>query len=260
MKVKRIIFCFNLFVHRLCSTQAQQRLNNAYLTRSSLFGLVHPVEDSVARVELDGGEDGLPSRGGRCGNGNGSGGNGGVGGRSDGTNEVGSSVGNRGNLGGPPGAADHTVAEVVGNVGHAVVARLVHVGVAAGDAVAVGSAALLGGVVDVLVAVRSVAGLVLGPVLAAGHLGGNGSDCNRGNRGSHSSHSKRGSSVVSCRGKTKGRVGSVGSRGVAKAGVGDGDRILGGGGGQGGGEQGLISELISFVFTIDIQRISTKSI
>ena len=104
-----------------------------------MFGLVHPVEDSVARVELDGGEDSLPSRGGRCGNGNGSGsgGDGGVGGRSDGTNEVGSGVGNRGNLGGPPGAADHTVAEVVGNVGHAVVAGLVHVGVAAGDAVAV---------------------------------------------------------------------------------------------------------------------------
>ena len=53
--------------------------------------------------------------------------------------------------------------------------------------------------------------------------------------------------MVSCRGDTKGRVGSVGSRGVAKAGVADGDRVLGGGGGQGGGEQGLISESISFV-------------
>ena len=48
-------------------------------------------------------------------------------------------------------------------------------------------------------------------------------------------------------GNTKGRVGSVSSRGVAKAGVADGDRVLCGGGGQGGGEQGLISESISFV-------------
>ena len=42
-------------------------------------------------------------------------------------------------------------------------------------------------------------------------------------------------------------VGSVSSRGVAKAGVAEGDRVLCGGGGQGGGEQGLISESISFV-------------
>merc|ERR1719222_1731594 len=113
----------------------------------------------MAGVQLDGGEDGGGSN------------VGGVGSRGDGTNELvsKSSVGNRGNLCRPPGASDHTVAEVVGHVGDAVVAGLIHVGVAAGDTVAVGTSALLGGVVDVLVTVGSVARLVLGPVLAAGH-------------------------------------------------------------------------------------------
>merc|ERR1712158_135935 len=178
----------------------------------------------MAGVQLDGGEDGLTSRGSGRGS-NGSGSNvGGVGSRGDGTDDVVSSVGNLGNLGRPPGASDHTVAEIVSNVGHAVVAGLVNVGVAAGDAVAVGSSALLGGVVDVLVTVGSVARLVLGPVLAAGHLGSNGSNrCNRSNSShSRSSSNSNGSSsvvgssntVVGCGSDTVGTVGSVGS--VAK--------------------------------------------
>merc|ERR1712158_154970 len=172
----------------------------------------------MAGVQLDGGEDGLTSRGSSRGS-NGSGSNvGGVGSRGDGTDDVVSSIGNRGNLGRPPGASDHTVAEIVSNVGHAVVAGLVNVGVAAGDAVAVGSSALLGGVVDVLVTVGSVARLVLGPVLAAGHLGSNGSNrCNRSNSShSRSSSNSNGSgSVVGSGSNTVGAVSSVGS--VAKA-------------------------------------------
>ena len=216
----------------------------------------------MARVELDGGEDGLTSRGSGSGS-NGSRGNSGVGSGSDGTNKVvTSSVGNRGDLGGPPGAADHTVTEVVGNVGHAVVAGLVNVGVAAGDTVAVGGSALLGRVVDVLVAVGGVAGLVLGPVLAAGHLGGNGSNgCNGSNSGhSRSSSNGNGSSSMVSSGSngTVGTVGTgVGSWCVAKASVAD--WVLGRGGGQGGGEQDLwsvnwlgllVKQSNSFVYTI----------
>ena len=196
----------------------------------------------MAGVELDGGEDGLTSRGSRGGS-NGSRGNGGVGSRGDGSNEVVSGVGNRGDLGGPPGASDHAVTEVVGNIGHAVVAGLINVGVAAGDTVAVGGSALLGGVVDVLVTVGSVARLVLGPVLAAGHLGSNGSDrCNRGNSGDSrsSSNGDGSSSVVGCRSNTVGAVASsVGTWSVAKASVADRDWVLGRGGCQGGGEQSL---------------------
>merc|ERR1712158_147665 len=176
----------------------------------------------MAGVQLDGGEDGLTSRGSGRGS-NGSGSNvGGIGSRGDGTDDVVSSVGN---LGRPPGASDHTVAEIVSNVGHAVVAGLVNVGVAAGDAVAVGSSALLGGVVDVLVTVGSVARLVLGPVLAAGHLGSNGSNrCNRSNSShSRSSSNSNGSgsvvgsshTVVGSGSNTVGAVSSEGS--VAKA-------------------------------------------
>merc|ERR1719239_576373 len=98
-------------------------------------------------------------------------------------------------------------------------AGLINVGVAAGDTVAVGGSALLGGVVDVLVAVGGVAGLVLGPVLAAGHLRGNWSNSNRGSN-------------------TVGAVASsVGTWSVAKASVADRDWVLGRGGCQGGGEQ-----------------------
>ena len=196
----------------------------------------------MAGVELDGGEDGLTSRGSRGGS-NGSRGNGSVGSRGDGSNEVVSGVGNRGDLGGPPGASDHAVTEVVGNVGHAVVAGLINVGVAAGDTVAVGSSALLGRVVDVLVAVGGVAGLVLGPVLAAGHLRSNGSNCCNGSNSGHSRSSSNGngsSSVVSCRSNTVGAVASsVGTWSVAKASVADRDWVLGRGGCQGGGEQSL---------------------
>merc|ERR1719221_2148668 len=153
----------------------------------------------MTRVQLDGGQDGVTG-GGSGGGSDGSGGDGGVGGGSDGSDEVVAGVGNGGDLGGPPGAADHTVTKVVGDVGDAVVPGLVDVGVAAGDAVAVGSAALLGGVVDVLVTVGGVAGLVLGSVLAAGHLGGDGGD------GSDRSNGRRRSSVVG--GRSKCMVGS----------------------------------------------------
>ena len=200
----------------------------------------------MAGVELDGGEDGLTSRGSRGGS-NGSRGNGSVGSRGDGSNEVVSGIGNGGDLGGPPGASDHAVTEVVGNIGHAVVAGLINVGVAAGDTVAVGGSALLGGVVDVLVAVGGVAGLVLGPVLAAGHLRGNGSNSNRGSNSSRShsngrssSNGNGSSSVVGCRSNTVGAVASsVGTWSVAKASVADRDWVLGRGGCQGGGEQSL---------------------
>ena len=200
-----------------------------------LVHLVHPVEDGMAGVQLDGGEDGLTSRGGGRG-GNGGGSNvGGIGSRCDG-------VGNRGNLGRPPGASDHTVTEVVGDVGHAVVAGLVHVGVAAGDTVAVGGSALLGGVVDVLVTVSSVARLVLGPVLAAGHLGSNGSNSGHSRSSSNGDGSgglvSSSDAVVGGGSNTVGAVGSLGS--VTKASsVGNG--VLGGGGCQGGGEQNLRS-------------------
>merc|ERR550517_2035115 len=175
----------------------------------------------------------------------GSRGDGSVGSRGDGSNKVVSGVGNGGDLGGPPGTSDHTVTEVVRNVGDAVVAGLINIGVAAGDTVAVGSSALLGGVVDVLVAVGGVAGLVLGPELAAGHLGGNGSNSNRGSNSSRSHSNGRSSSnghgsssVVSCRSDTVGAVASsVGTWSVAKASVADRDWVLGRGGCQGGGEQ-----------------------
>ena len=211
-----------------------------------LVHLVHPVEDGMAGVQLDGGEDGVTSRGGGRGS-NSSGSNmGGVGSRGDGTDGV-SSVGSRGKLGRPPGTSDHTVAEVVGNVGHAVVAGLVNVGVAAGDTVAVGSSALLGSVVDVLVAVGGVAGLVLGPVLAAGHLRGNGSNSNRGSNSRSSSNGNGSSSVVDCRSNTVGAVASsVGTWSVAKASVADRDWVLGRGGCQGGGEQSLKSVNVYF--------------
>ena len=196
----------------------------------------------MAGVELDGGKDGLTSRGSRGGS-NGSRGNGGVGSRGDGSNQVVSGVGNRGDLGRPPGASDHAVTEVVGNVGDAVVAGLVNVGVAAGDTVAVGGSALLGGVVDVLVTVGGVAGLVLGSVLAAGHLGSNGSNSNSSRSDSNSRSSSNGngsSSVVSCRGNAVGAVASsVATVSVAKASVANGDWVLGRGGCQGGGEQSL---------------------
>merc|ERR1712018_518655 len=135
-----------------------------------------------------------------------------------------SSVGNGSDLGRPPGASDNAVPEVIGNIGDAVVASFVDVGVAAGDAVAVGSSALLGGVVDVLVTVGSVASLVLGSVLAAGHLGSNGSNSCNGSNGSDSrSGSSKGSSsmvsssntVIGSRSNTIGAVGCV--RSVAKA-------------------------------------------
>merc|ERR1711931_396758 len=144
-----------------------------------------------------------------------------------------SSVSNGSDLGGPPGAADHAVPKVVGNIGDAVVAGLVNVGVAAGDAVAVGSSALLGRVVDVLVTVGRVAGLVFGSVLAAGHLRSNGSDSRSGSSNGNGSSSLVGgsNSVV---GSGSNTVGSVGC--VAKAGT-VGKWVLGRGSGQGGGEQ-----------------------
>jgi len=209
-----------------------------------LFGLVHPVEHGVPGVQLDGGEDSITSRGGGCGSDSG-GSNVGIGGRSDGKVMWKSSVGNGSDLGRPPGAADHAVPEVIGNIGDAVVASLVDVGVAAGDAVAVGSSALLGGVVDVLVTVGSVASLVLGSVLAAGHLGSNGSNSCNGSNGSNSrSGSSKGSSsmvsgsntVISSGSNTIGAVGCVGS--VAKASS-VGNWVLGCGSGHGGGEQNL---------------------
>merc|ERR1719210_372373 len=196
----------------------------------------------MTRVQLDGGQDGVTGGGGGGGS-DGSRSNGGVGGGSDGSDDVVAGVGNRGDLGGPPGAGDHTVTKVVGDVGDAVVPGLVDVGVAASDAVAVGSAALLGGVVDVLVAVGGVAGLVLGSVLAAGHLGGDGGDGSdrgdRSNRGSNSrSDSKWSSSVVGGRGEgmvSSGGNSSVSSRMITKTGVTK--RVLGGGCGQGGGQE-----------------------
>merc|ERR1719210_1225661 len=166
----------------------------------------------MTRVQLDGGQDGVTG-GGSGGSSDGSGGGG-----SDGSDDGVAGVGNGGDLGGPPGAADHTVTKVVGDVGDAVVPGLVDVGVAAGDAVAVGGAALLGGVVDVLVAVGGVAGLVLGSVLAAGHLGGDGGNSgdrgDRSNRGSDSrSNSKWSSSVVG--GRSDGMVSSGGNSSVS---------------------------------------------
>ena len=213
----------------------------------------------MAGVQLDGGEDGVTG-GGSGGGSDGSGGDGGVGGGSDGSDDVVAGVGNGGDLGGPPGAADHTVTKVVGDVGDAVVPGLVDVGVAASDAVAVGSAALLGGVVDVLVAVGGVAGLVLGSVLAAGHLGGdggNGSDRgDRSNRGSDSrSNSKWSSSVVG--GRSDGMVSSGGNSSVSSGMVtktGVTQRVLGGGCGQGGGQESL--QVKQFCFHKEFQKLT----
>ena len=203
------------------------RLNKACNNMKFWAALVDPVEDGVAGVQADGGEDGLPGGGG--------GGGGSVGGGGEGAD-----------VGGLPlGPGDHAEAEVVGNVGDGVGAGLVHEGVCAGDALAEGCALLLVGGVDVLVAEGRVAGLVLRAVLAAGDGGRQGGG-GHGDRGSGVGGGDRGGngdggggvggdrgSVVATEGRAVVGAGAgVGAR--VGAGVEAGVRVLGRGGGQGG--------------------------
>ena len=77
---------------------------------------------------------------------------------------------------------ENAVAKVISHVVDSVDAGLVPEGVGAGDTLAEGGSLLLVGVVDVPVAEGGVAGLVLGPVLGAGGL------CGDGGHGSSSVH------------------------------------------------------------------------
>ena len=139
-------------------------------TNEVLSPLVDPVEGGVSGVQLDGGEHGLA--GGRSGVGR-------VGSRSSNASVGHGSDGTDG----PLAPACDPVAEGVRHVADGVVAGLVPEGVGSSHSTAVTSAPLLSGVVDVLVAVGSVTGLVLGAVLAGGGLGGDGGQ-GSGHRGS----------------------------------------------------------------------------